>query len=102
MALDIPTLPADAPTPELLAALDKCGAVIVENFLTREITRTLNVEFDRLAEAEACREQGFVNPIIADFSAIMCLTSRALPASPQGLLNMFCYIRCMRHFVRQF
>ena len=67
MALDIPTLPADAPTLELVTALEKCGAVIVKNFLTHEITRTLNAEFDRLSEAEACREQGYVNPIIADF-----------------------------------
>ena len=35
MALDIPTLPADAPTLELVTALEKCGAVIVKNFLTR-------------------------------------------------------------------
>lgn len=56
MALDIPTLPADAPTLELVTALEKCGAVIVKNFLTHEITRTLNAEFDRLSEAEACRE----------------------------------------------
>ena len=67
MALGIPTLPADAPMQQLLAALEECGAVIVEKFLTQEITRTLNAEFDRLSEAEACRAQKFVNPVIADF-----------------------------------
>jgi len=67
MVAKIPTLPVDVPVPDLLLALEQCGAVIVENFLAETVVRSLNLEFDGVLNSESRKEQRFVNPLIADF-----------------------------------
>ena len=61
MVAKIPTLPVDVPVPDLLLALEQCGAVIVENFLAETVVRSLNLEFDGVLNSESRKEQRFVN-----------------------------------------
>lgn len=67
MPAEVPTLTADSPPSALIGALDEFGAVIVEKFLPSPVVDRLNCEFDALIEAETGRQQGFVNPQIAEF-----------------------------------
>lgn len=64
--LHVPTLPADAPRDEVHGVLLKHGAVIVEDFLSSDLVRTLNADLDGLINA-ADPSMKHVNPKLTSF-----------------------------------
>jgi ectoine hydroxylase-related dioxygenase (phytanoyl-CoA dioxygenase family) len=67
MAEKIPTLKADASDETALAALEEYGAVIIDDFLSREALHAFNREMDDLLETERGLERDFPNDAIASF-----------------------------------
>lgn len=104
MSPAVPTIPAGSPPSELLGALDEFGAVIVEDFLAPAVVEALNGEFDALLAAEANRQQGFVNPQIAEFfgdkvSHLAGLAGKS-PGFVEHVLLHPCYKEVCDHVLR--
>lgn len=104
MPVAVPSMPLASPTPDLLAALDEYGAVIVEDFLSAAVVRALNAELDELVAAEAGRRQGFVNEQIAAFfgnkvSHLAGLAGKS-PGFVEHILLHPCYEAVCDHILR--
>jgi ectoine hydroxylase-related dioxygenase (phytanoyl-CoA dioxygenase family) len=66
MPVEIPHLTATDPLPEVLGALDACGAVVVEEVLDADLLARFNTELDPLMAA-ARPERRFLDPAVEWF-----------------------------------
>ncbi len=66
--MDLQRLPADAPTQVLVDALERDGAVIVEDFLDADLLARFNAELDPFIEtAIPAKDRAFLNDVIQWF-----------------------------------
>lgn len=97
MANSIPSLAAEASDADIVAALDEFGAVILEDFIGADIIEQFNRELDAIQAAEADREQGYANPLIADFFGDKVIHVSGLAGkSPTFVEHLLCHPRYMQ------
>ena len=66
MTADIPRIPANAPTEQIVAGLSEHGAVIVEGVLAPDLLARFNAEIDPILE-QTSPERSYLNPLIDYF-----------------------------------
>ncbi len=104
MGAAIPVLDSGAGEEAVSAALERSGAVILENFLTADVLAAFNAEIDGLMAAETGRDRAFVNPAVADFFGDQVDHLAGLAGkSPLFVEHLLCHPRYMAacdHFLR--
>src|SRR5258705_13376912 len=66
--MELQRIPADAPPPRIVEALERDGAVIVEDLLDADLLRRFNAELDPFIEnAPTAKDRQFINDAIQWF-----------------------------------